>query len=80
MLGRFKEGIYPILIYTSPCFPKFFQGTPSSPMLFSHTLSCLFLGIIVVAKETRDTITFDASIFGAKTQHSSKEAKIYLYT
>ena len=35
--------------------------------------------IIVVAKKTRDTITLDASIFGAKTWHR-KEAKIYVYT
>jgi hypothetical protein len=36
---------------------------------------CLFLGIIVDAKETRDTIPSSTSIFGAKTQ-DRKAAKI----
>jgi hypothetical protein len=35
---------------------------------------CLFLGIIVDAKETRDTISSDTSIFDAKTR-DSKVAK-----
>jgi hypothetical protein len=49
------------------------------PMLFSHIPPCLFLGIIVDIKETRNTITSDASIFGVETR-DRKEAKISIYT
>jgi hypothetical protein len=36
-------------------------------MISFHAPPCLSLGITVIAKETRDTIPFHASIFGAKT-------------
>jgi hypothetical protein len=48
-------------------------------MLFSHASSCLFLGITIDTKETRNTIAFDTSIFGAKTWNR-KEAKNSIYT
>jgi hypothetical protein len=56
-----------MLNYASPCFQRFLQSTPCSPMLSSHAPPCLLLGNIVDTKEIRDTITYDASIFGAKT-------------
>jgi hypothetical protein len=36
-------------------------------MISSHAPPCLSLGITIDVKETRDTIPFDTSIFGAKT-------------
>jgi hypothetical protein len=53
------------------------QGTPCSSMLSSHAPPCFFLKNIVDTKETRDTIAFDASIFGAKTW-DRKTTKIYI--
>jgi KaiC/GvpD/RAD55 family RecA-like ATPase len=41
-------------------------------MLF-YALPCLFLGIIVDTKETRNTIASYTSIFGAKTQDRRKK-------
>jgi hypothetical protein len=66
-----------MLVYTPPCLHKFLQGTPCSSIISSHSPPCFSLGIIIDAKETRDTIPFDASIFGAKTQ-GRKAAKIYI--
>jgi hypothetical protein len=48
-------------------------------MHFSHAPPCLFLGITIDTKETRNTIAFDTSIFGAKTWNR-KEAKNSIYT
>jgi hypothetical protein len=64
-----------MLLYSPPCFHKFPQGTPCSLMISSHAPLCLSLGINVDAKETRDTIPYDASIFGAKIW-DRKAAKI----
>jgi hypothetical protein len=47
-------------------------------MLSFHALPCLFLGITVDTKETRDPIAFEAFIFGTKT-HNRKEANFDLY-
>jgi hypothetical protein len=46
-------------------------------MISSHTLPCLFLGITIDAKETKDTIPSDASIFSAKFW-GRKVAKNYI--
>jgi hypothetical protein len=77
MSGMLKERAYPMLNYALPCFQKFLQGIPCSPMLSYHAPACFFLGNIVDTKETRDTIAFDASIFGAKTW-DRKTTKIYI--
>jgi hypothetical protein len=55
-----------MLLYAPPCLYKFPQGTPYSSMISSHVPPCLSLGKIVDAKETRDTISSNTSIFGSK--------------
>jgi hypothetical protein len=50
-----------MLLYTPPYFQKFPQDTPC----LSHSPMPLF-GITVDSKETRNTITSEASIFGTK--------------
>jgi hypothetical protein len=74
MSRRLKEKVYPMLNYAPPCLHKFPQGTPGSPMLSSPAPPCLSLGNTVDTKEARDTIAFEAPIFGAKT-HDRKAAK-----
>jgi hypothetical protein len=48
------------------------------PTLFSHVPPCFYLGMIIDTKEIRDTVVFDASIFGAKNQYR-KGAKFSIY-